>query len=162
MSAGAPPRVCARESSRPYSPECVEEEFSEVAPRIHWERMMRRISILLVAALVMVTVVAPGVNASPTNFGGSVESTEHRNNASGKGNFGQCHQVHTAVEGSESSELNPSSQNFGEADCRAAGDLSASGVADCDPADTAAAESRLTFLPVQDREAFASSSCTAV
>ncbi len=119
---------------------------------------MRRIVILVVAALVMLTVVAPGVLAAPQkppneNFGGSENSTEHRSNASGKGNFGQCHRLQAGSLPEESSELNPSAQNTGEADCRRTSGLSAVSIANCTPPTEPLAESQLTFRPVQRADA---------
>lgn len=80
---------------------------------------------MLMASAMMLAMVAPVANAAPKkppneNFGGSKNSTQHRANASGKGNFGQCHRMGT-VDGSDSRTLNPSAVNSGDADCRQAG-----------------------------------------
>jgi hypothetical protein len=112
---------------------------------------MRRTIMLVVVALVMAAAIAPGVNAAPKkpppeNFGGSENSTEHRSNESGKGNFGQCHRQ-GFVEGNASSTFSPSEQNTGEADCRVAGDQAAAAIAECSPPLEPGTESQLTFHP---------------
>lgn len=115
---------------------------------------MRRILLMLsVATLIVVQMVAPVYGApkkeEPENFGGNENSTLHRNDNSGKGNFGQCHRASGNVEGQQSSQLNPSSQSPGEADCRKAGDLEASStIPSCQEVGEGLepeAESQLTF-----------------
>lgn len=88
--------------------------------------LRKKLTVLLLAVMMVVlAMMAPAVNAAPSkspnpNFGGNDTSTEHRNNASGKGNFGQCHRT-GVVEGQDSREYTPSAVNRGEADCRQAG-----------------------------------------
>jgi hypothetical protein len=103
---------------------------------------MRRILLVLAAAALMAVMLAPGANAQSENFGGSENSTFHRNAASGQGNFGQCHQVpldEPFVQGQQSSELHP-----GEADCRAAGGELAAGLS---PGGAATAQLPFPFTP---------------
>jgi len=96
--------------------------------------LLRRKLAVLVASAMLLATVAPSVNAAPKkpppeNFGGSVNSLQHRNDASGKGNFGQCHRTgvldpffeFTGTQDEWSRVFNPSPQNVGEADCRQAG-----------------------------------------
>ena len=119
---------------------------------------MKRIILLLVVAALTLAMIVPAYAAPttqpPENFGGNETSTENRNNNSGTGNFGQCHRT-GVVDGQESSEFNPSSQNTGAADCRQAGELGFSGTADCVPGQTAGAEGQLTFQPTQDESGLA-------
>ena len=87
---------------------------------------------MLMASAIMLAMTAPVANAAPKkppneNFGGSENSVEHRANASGKGNFGQCHRM-GVVESQDSREFNPSAVNRGDADCRQAGPLLAAAV----------------------------------
>ena len=122
---------------------------------------MRRILLALAAALLFTGVMASTAGAAPStppndNFGGSVNSTDHRSDDSGKGNFGQCHHL-GGVQGAQSADFNPSASNSGAADCRFAGDLAASAGANCDPGSEAAAEVQLTFHP---KGASASASCS--
>ena len=85
--------------------------------------LWRRLTALLAMGVLLLATAAPALAARPEcaefrefsdNCGSSLE---HRADASGKGNFGQCHKT-GAVEGKESRTFNPSSQNLGEADCR--------------------------------------------
>ena len=107
--------------------------------------LRRKLAVLMASAMLLATV-APSVNAAPENekptpenFGGSVNSLQHRNNASGKGNFGQCHRtgfleegaLSTGGQGELSRTFNPSPQNVGEADCRQAGTWVAGNAAYC-------------------------------
>ena len=114
---------------------------------------------MLVASAMLLATVAPSVNAAPEkpppeNFGGSVNSLQHRNNASGKGNFGQCHRTglleelthSTAGQGELSRTFNPSPQNVGEADCRQSGTWVAGDAAYCvGPAQEAIAVTEVTY-----------------
>jgi hypothetical protein len=126
--------------------------------------LRRKLAVLLASAMLLATV-APSVNAAPKkpppeNFGGSVNSLQHRNNASGKGNFGQCHRtgllrflgedasdlIADEIEGKESRVFNPSPQNVGEADCRQAGTWFGAGAAYCiGPGQEAFAETQFDF-----------------
>jgi hypothetical protein len=80
--------------------------------------LWKRLAVLVAAAVIVVTMLAAAspAFAAPdgTNRGNSLE---HRSNASGKGNFGQCHKI-GFVQGRESRTFNPSGRNAGEADCR--------------------------------------------
>ena len=101
---------------------------------------------MLLASAMLLATVASSVNAAPTkptpeNFGGSENSLQHRNDASGKGNFGQCHRTGLlrtlsegpfgAGEGEDSQTFNPTSQNVGEANCRQAGTYFAGTASHC-------------------------------
>jgi hypothetical protein len=106
------------------------------------KRIILVVTVALVMAAMMLAMVMPAFAA---NNGASLE---HRSNESGKGNFGQCHKLGD-VDAQESSELNPSSQNQGAADCRGASgrddQLEAAAVANCPEGEEPGAESQLTF-----------------
>ena len=120
--------------------------------------LMKRILMVLTVAALMVATVAPNVSAAPTNtnFGGNENSTLHRNDNSGKGNFGQCQALFGGQ--LEASNINPSPQNSGAADCRVADNLGAISIADCQPGEEPTAESQLTFGA--EPKANSDSSCT--
>ncbi len=66
--------------------------------RIRRIRLIRLVLAAAAAALLLTGVMASSAGAAPTrppneNFGGNVNSTVHRSNNSGAGNFGQCHRV---------------------------------------------------------------------
>ena len=110
---------------------------------------MRRLLRVLTVGAMLAAMVATAVPAYavPQNFGGSETSTQHRNNASGQGNFGQCHQIFKSTGGLESSQFNPSSQNNGAADCRQAGGLASAIAIQCQPGEDAQASGNLIFQP---------------
>jgi len=83
-----------------------------------------RLTALLAMGVLLLAMAAPAVNAASSkppneNFGGSENSLQHRDKASGKGNFGQFHRTGWVV-GQESREYSPSAVNAGSADCRQA------------------------------------------
>ena len=113
-------------------------------------------AIMLAMMLVFSVPVFGAVEKPPNdNFGGNPTSAEHRANASGKGNFVQCHSL-GAIEdeyssnSSNSSTYNPSSQNAGEADCRKAGGLVGTNVTNCPGAVVQYADTHIIFHPRPD------------
>ena len=137
--------------------------------------MFRRHTALLVMVVLLLVTAAPAF-AAPSDCGLNCgASLLHRANPSGKGNFGQCHKLsledenvvkgneEAVIEGKESREFNPSSQNqssLGEADCRVASGRNDSWAAisliKCNPLnefppgnplDTPYAESQIRFQP---------------
>jgi hypothetical protein len=114
---------------------------------------------VLAMGVLLLATAAPAFAVQPEcfpDFGFNCGSSlEHRSNASGQGNFGQCHQT-GAIEGQQSSEFNPSSQNTGEADCRTVSGRvpsegsfaeEASDVIACPEGEEPVAETQINFQP---------------
>jgi hypothetical protein len=124
-----------------------------------------RLMTLLATGVLLLATAAPAFAAQPECDPGSGSncgaSLEHRANPSGKGNFGHCHKEFSEgevpVEGEQSSEFNPSSQNTGEADCRTAsgrttGDTGIGIRARCQPPSEAVAEAQINLQPELEHE----------
>jgi hypothetical protein len=136
--------------------------------------MFRKLTALLVMVVLLLATAAPAFAARPFSCtpGGSSFfpspncglSLDHRSNASGKGNFGQCHKIEFFAplqDNRFSSLLNPSAQSPYEADCRAASGRTKAAyfyaAAICEPPlEPAAAEGKLIFQPRLDAEIISS------
>jgi hypothetical protein len=117
----------------------------------------RKLFLAGAVALLFTGVMASGAGAATNpNFGGSANSTLNRSNASGQGNFGQCHAL-GFVDPSNSSQLNPSATSPGAASCRKAGGLEAAAVLTGCTVGQPVADATLTFQPT--RSASATSGC---
>jgi hypothetical protein len=80
--------------------------------------MRKKLLVLLAMGALLLATAVPAFAARPDCLGTNCgASPEHRADASGEGNFGQCHKA-GAISPGQSSEFNPSPQNTGEADCR--------------------------------------------